>query len=400
MAQFEFKAFTQEGKLKEGIISAESKDKALQILQEQNLLVTYLGERKRKPLFFQKPRLKDIYIFTRQLSYLIQANTPLDESIRSLSETTASSSLKGILIEIYNELVGGAKLSTALSRFPDLFNSYYIGMIQVGESTGALDEVLFYLANHLEAQMKFRNRALQALIYPALVLVIFLGVLITLFYYVIPQITNIFVENNIPLPSVTKFFQSISNIIVRYGIFFLFILMALIYYTFEYFKTREGKVFLFNLVNGLPIFGPLFKNIYIAQFLESLYYLEKGGVTLVDSLEIIKNTINHPLYESAIQSMIEEIKKGKPLSQAMSEFPDLFHTIVIEAMKTGEKTGQLSAITLTILNYYNEIINNQLNTLGESLQPFLIIIFAIGLGALEASLLIPLLNLTKYVQSF
>jgi len=402
MPKFEFKAFTPEGKLKEGIISAESKEAALKALQEQELLVTSLSEKKPTPItyFFQKPRLKDVYIFTKQLSYLTKAKTPLDESIRSLSETTINPYFRRVLIEIYNDLISGIPLSTSLSRFPDIFDTYYIGMIKVGESIGSLDEVLDYLAFHLNNRMKFKNRIIQALIYPTMVLVLFLGVLLALFYFVIPQIAKMFVENNIPMPTVTKIFQAISDFIIRFGLFVLIILGLLIYYLYQYFKTREGKLALFKTVNNLPIFGPLIKNLYTGQFLESFYYLIKGGVPITEALEIVKTSIAHPLYESAIEAMIEDVKKGKPLSESMSQFPELFSSLIIEGMKTAEKTGQLGEITLTIFNFYNETIENQMANLGESLQPILIIVLGAGLGLLEASLLIPLLTLTKYVQTF
>jgi type IV pilus assembly protein PilC len=402
MSKFEFKAFTREGKLKEGIVSAESKESALKILQEQELLVSYLAEKKPTPIlsFLQKPGTKDLYLFTRQLSYLIKAKTPLDEAIKSLSETTTNYFFRSILIEIYNDLVSGLAFSQTLSRFPDLFNDYYVGMIKIGESVGSLDEILDYLAGHLNNQIRFRNRIIQASIYPILVLFIFVAVMIALFYFVIPQITKMFVENNIPLPLVTRIFQAISDFILKFGIFALIIFIAFIYYLAQYLQTREGKLVLFNVVNNLPVFGPLLKNLYSAQFLESLYYLMRGGVPIVEALEIIKSSIAHPIYESALEFIIEEVKKGKPLSESMSQFPEIFSNLIIEGMKTAEKTGQLAEITLTIFNFYNETVENQVATLGEALQPVLIIIMGAGLGLLEASLLIPLLNLTKYVQSF
>jgi len=401
MPRYEFKAFTQEGKPKEGIISAESKESALKILQEQQLLVTYLAEQKPSPfLFFQKPGIKDIYLFTRQLSYLIKAKTPLDEAVRSLSETTVNINLRSILIEIYNDLVSGIPLSQALGRFPEIFNDYYVGMIKVGESVGSLDEVLDYLAGHLNNQLRFKNKIIQASIYPIAVIALFLAVLLALFYFVIPQITKMFVENNIPLPMITKIFQAISDFLLKFGIFVLIILASLIYYLNQYFRTKEGKLFLFRIVSNLPIFGPLIKNIYSAQFLESLYYLVKGGVPIVEALEIVKSSIAHPLYESALEYIIEDVKKGKPLSESLSQFPELFPSLIIEGMKTSEKTGQLAEITLTVFNFYNETIEGQVASLGEALQPILIVLLGLGLGLLEASLLIPLLQLTKYVQTF
>lgn len=400
--KFEFKAFTQEGEFKRGIISASSKEEALKILQDKGYLVTYLAETRSRILeiFIRKPSLNDVYLFSRQLAYLIKAQTPLDEAIKSLSETSQNAYLRDVLIQVYNDLISGVPFSKALERFPEVFNDYYVGMIKIGESVGTLDETLEYLAKHLENQIKFKNKAVQALIYPSIVLAMFIFVMLVLFTYVIPQITKIFVENNIPLPAITLFFQKISDFLINFGFFFAIILVFFFYYLYKYFQTREGRYMFFNFVNFLPILGPLFKNIYTAQFLESLYYLIRGGIPLVQALDIIKNSIAHPAYENALGFMIEEVKKGRPLSGAMEDFPDIFPRIVIEGMKTAEKTGQLTEITFTIFSFYNETIETQFASLGEALQPILILILGGGLGFLEASLLIPLLNLTKYIQNF
>ena len=400
--RFEYKAFTQEGTFKRGVISAASKDEALRVLQEQGFFVTYLGEPRSRLLeiFYRKPGLNDIYLFARQLSYLIKAQTPLDEAIQSLSETTQNFFFRDVLIQIYNDLISGVPFSKSLERFPEIFDAYFVGMIKIGETVGTLDETLIYLSKHLENQIKFRNKAFQALIYPAIVFAMFIVVMLILFYFVIPQITKMFVENNIPLPTITKIFQLISDFILNFGFFFLIIVGAFFYYLFKYFRTKEGRKVFFDFINYVPILSPLFKNIYTAQFLESLFYLTKGGVPLVEALAIIKDNIAHPAYEYALEYMIEEVKKGKPLSGAMEEFSELFPIIIIQAMRTAEKTGQMTEITYTLLEFYTETVENQFANLGEALQPFLILILGGGLGLLEASLLIPLLNLTKYIQNF
>lgn len=401
MPKFEFKAFDQGGLLKEGIVSAANKEHALKILQDQNLLVTYIGEKKIK--FFswtKKPTIKEIYIFTKQLAYLIKAKTPLDEAIKALSESTSNFNFRQSLIEIYNDLISGTPFSLSLSKFPDTFNDYYVGLVKVGEFVGTLDESLNYLASHLEAQMKFKNRVVQALIYPTTVIVLFIGVMIALFYYVIPQISQLFTDNNIPMPFLTLFFTQISSFLTKFGIFILVILIFFIYYLWEYSKTREGKAAAFKIFNGIPLIGPLIKNIYVSQFLESFYYLIRGGVPLVESLEVVKQSITNPLYESALDFIIEDVKRGEALSKSLKRFPELFPAIVVEGFVTAEKSGQVTEITFTILQFYNEILESQVANISESLQPIIIVILGAGLGFLEASLLIPLLNLTKYIQTF
>ncbi|MER3581521.1 MAG: hypothetical protein C4347_01590 [Patescibacteria group bacterium] len=399
--KFKFKAFTRQGELKEGVITASSKEEALKLLQEQELLVTYLAEARIKLFEFllRKPNLKDIYLFSRQLAYLIKAQTPLDEAIKSLAETSPNAYFRDVLFQIYQDLISGVPFSSSLSRFPDIFDDYFVGMVKIGESVGTLDETMNYIAKHLENQIKFRNKAIQALIYPAIVLAMFLVTMIVLAISVIPRIAGLFKEANVPLPLITQIFIYFSNFLINYGIYSAIILAGVIYYFYKYFQTREGTGYFFSFINILPVIGPLFKNIYIAQFLESLYYLTRGGVPLVEALDIIKNSLKHPVYEEALGLMIEEVKKGKPFSGAMEEFPHVFSRIVIEAMKTAERTGQMTEIVLTILGFYTEMVESQFANLGEALQPFLILILGGGLVLLEASLLIPLLNLTKIIQN-
>lgn len=399
--KFEFKAFNKEGVLKEGIITAENKETALRLLQEQDLLVTYLAEKKIKfNLPISKPGLKNVYLFTKQLSYLLKARTPLDEAIKSLSENTTNRELRSALTEIYNDLVSGVSFSQSLSRFPEIFNSYYIGMIKVGESVGSLDEILDFLAEHLNNQIRFKNKITQASIYPVIVFVLFIAVLIALFYFIVPQISKIFIDNNITMPFITRVFKSIADFLLKFGIILVIIFGFLAYYFYEYFKTKEGKLAFFKLFFNLPIFGSLLKNSYSAQFLESLYYLVRGGVPIVEALEIIKNSFDQPMYESALEIVIEDVKKGTSLSESLSKFPNIFSNLVIEGIKTSERSGQLTEVIFTIYNFYNETVESQFANLGEAIQPILIIVLGLGLGLLEASLLIPLLQMTKYVQSF
>lgn len=400
MPKFEFKAYNREGILKEGVITAKDKSEALRYLHQQELLVTYLVEKKFKFPIFKKVGLKHIYFFSKQLSYLLKAKIPLDQAVKSLSESTVHPHLKSVLIDVYNDLVSGISFSKSLANFPDIFDSYYCGLIKVGEFVGSLDETLDIISNHLYQKMRFHQRTLQAMIYPAIVLILFIVILVLIFYFIVPNITRIFIENNIPLPLITRVLTVVSDFLFKIGPFIIVILASLLYYGFQYFKTREGKTVIFKIVEGIPILGDLVKASYTSQFLESIYHLMKGGVQVVESLEITKSSIGHPIYELALDSIIADVKRGSSLSESMTKFPHVFDNIVIEAFKTGEKTGRLTDVLLTILNLYLETTENVISTLNELLQPILVVILGIAIGILEAILFIPILNLTKYIQTF
>lgn len=400
MPKFEFKAYNREGILKEGVITAKDKSEALRYLHQQELLVTYLVEKKFKFPIFKKVGLKHIYFFSKQLSYLLKAKIPLDQAVKSLSESTVHPHLKSVLIDVYNDLVSGISFSKSLANFPDIFDSYYCGLIKVGEFVGSLDETLDIISNHLYQKMRFHQRTLQAMIYPAIVLILFIVILVLIFYFIVPNITRIFIENNIPLPLITRVLTVVSDFLFKIGPFIIVILASLLYYGFQYFKTREGKTVIFKIVEGIPILGDLVKASYTSQFLESIYHLMKGGVQVVESLEITKSSIGHPIYELALDSIIADVKRGSSLSESMTKFPHVFDNIVIEAFKTGEKTGRLTDVLLTVSNLYLETTENIISTLNELLQPILVVILGIAIGILEAILFIPILNLTKYIQTF
>lgn len=400
MPKFEFKAYNREGILKEGVITAKDKNEALRYLHQQELLVTYLVEKKFKFPIFKKVGLKHIYFFSKQLSYLLKAKIPLDQAVKSLSESTVHPHLKSVLIDVYNDLVSGISFSKSLANFPDIFDSYYCGLIKVGEFVGSLDETLDIISNHLYQKMRFHQRTLQAMIYPAIVLILFIVILVLIFYFIVPNITRIFVENNIPLPLITRVLTVVSDFLFKIGPFILVILASLLYYGFQYFKTREGKTVIFKIAEGIPILGDLVKASYTSQFLESIYHLMKGGVQVVESLEITKSSIGHPIYELALDSIIADVKRGSSLSESMAKFPHVFDNIVVEAFKTGEKTGRLADVLLTISNLYLETTENVISTLNELLQPILVVILGIAIGILEAILFVPILNLTKYIQTF
>lgn len=400
MPKFEFKAYNREGILKEGVITAKDKSEALRYLHQQELLVTYLVEKKFKFPIFKKVGLKHIYFFSKQLSYLLKAKIPLDQAVKSISESTVHPHLKSVLIDVYNDLVSGISFSKSLANFPDIFDSYYCGLIKVGEFVGSLDETLDIISNRLYQKMRFHQRTLQAMIYPAIVLILFIVILVLIFYFIVPNITRIFIENNIPLPLITRVLTVVSDFLFKIGPFIIVILASLLYYGFQYFKTREGKTVIFKIVEGIPILGDLVKASYTSQFLESIYHLMKGGVQVVESLEITKSSIGHPIYELALDSIIADVKRGSSLSESMTKFPHVFDNIVIEAFKTGEKTGRLTDVLLTVSNLYLETTENIISTLNELLQPILVVILGIAIGILEAILFIPILNLTKYIQTF
>ncbi|MEM5782314.1 MAG: type II secretion system F family protein [Candidatus Aenigmatarchaeota archaeon] len=398
--KYQFKGFDQEGNFKSGVIIADSKEEAIKILQTQNIVVTYIYPidiLKITP-FLGRISFKDIALFCRSMMYFLRSGFTLDESIKTLALQTQNLKFKSVLQEIYNDVLAGLSLSQALEKHKEIFDASMIKLIRIGELSGTLDKVFENLSNHFESQEKFRSKILSSLYYPAIVFVIFIATMIILFTSVVPKISIMFEENNIPLPPLTMFFQYISKILISYGVYiFLFFIFA-IYSAYIYFKSDEGKLFFYNFFINLPIIGPMLKMTYCLRFVEYLAFLIEGGIPIPESLSIVGESMDNPYYRNAILFIGEETKKGKSISDIIQKFTDLFPPFIIQIINTGEKTGQLKSMLYTAKEYYTQELEIKTSTISELIQPFIVAIMAIGLVFLELSLLIPIMNLTKAVR--
>ncbi|MCL5257719.1 MAG: type II secretion system F family protein [Patescibacteria group bacterium] len=398
--KFNFKAFDREGNFKEGVVEGNDINAAYQYLSDQNLTPTKVSPVNafRIPIL-DRITIKDVAFFTRQLSYLVKARVPLDESLRALYQSSKKNSLKSVFFDLYSNLQAGMSLSQSFSKFPKIFSIFYIRIVEIGEVSGNLDETLAYLAEYLENQNRFMEKFLQASYYPIFVFCIFIGTMLTLSIEVIPQITKIFVEAKVQVPLITRIFNDIAIFIIHDWLYIIIFLGFAIYYGVNYFKTTEGKLFLFVTLDHTPVFGSIIKEIYLSRFLESLSFLVRGGVTVPETFDTIGRSMDNPIYEKALNVVADETRKGKRIYESLVLFPDLFPAIVIQTIQTGEKTGQLVEGIDRINLYFKDDIENKTASLGELIQPFMILILAGGLAFLELSLMIPLLKLTSAVQS-
>ena len=398
--KFQFRGFDQEGNFKSGVITAESKEEAVKILQTQNVVVTYIFpvEGIKIPALFGRITFKDLAMFCRSMIYFLRSGFTLDESIKTLSLQTPNERLRSILQEVYNDVLAGLPLSQALEKFPDVFDPSMTKLIRIGEISGTLEKVFENLGNHFDRQERFRSKIINSLYYPAIVFIIFIATMIVLFLGVIPKISDMFKENNIPLPGITMFFQSITNVLINYGIYIALFIIFVIYLLYNYSKTDEGKLALYNFLANIPVIGPMLKEVYILRFIEYFGFLLEGGVPIPESLEIVGESMDNPYYKNAILFISEETKKGKSISDTIQGFPDLFPPLVIQTISTGEKTGQLKSILNSTRDYYINELEIRTGTISELIQPIIIVVMAIGLVLLELSLLLPIMSLTRAVK--
>ena len=290
MAKFNYKARTPEGESRTGVVEARTLDAAIEALQRSDLIVTEVKPADHTPLFskrikfFERVKQRDIVIFSRQLSTLFQAKVPVTQSLRTLAAESSSGIFRNAIGAILDDVSGGSSLSQAISRYPDIFSRFYLNMVRAGEESGKLEDVFLYLADYLERTYALTSKARNALIYPAFVLVAFVGVIIVMLVVVIPRLTSIFAELGQAVPFYTQIVIWISSFMRQWGFVLLIVLAIGAIIGWRFSKTSKGRLIFDDLIIRLPLIGGLLRKIYLTRLADILATLITAGIPILRAL--------------------------------------------------------------------------------------------------------------------
>lgn len=398
--KFDYKARTSQGELQVGNVEAASREAAVNILLSHGLFVLSIEPVRenrwwtRITDFFERVKVTDLMIFTRQFATLIASQVPIGDSLRSLYEQITKPVLKEVIAEVAADIEGGFSLSQALARHPGVFNEFYVNMVKSAEVTGRLSEVLDFLADYLEKQSILIGKLRNALVYPAFVIGLFLLVVIIMVTMVLPQIAPIFEETSVELPFFTKVLLSAGGFIASFWWVILILLGVLVALLIDYLQTAEGRAVMNEVSLRIPFVGKLLQKVYIARFAESARVLIKGGLTIPQAIEISSHTIGNYVYEDILHEVAQAVRKGLLLSQALKGAP-YFPPLVYQLVAVGESTGRLEAMLDRVSAFYNRQVDDTVSNLVELIQPALLVVIGLMVAGLFAAILLPLYNLTK-----
>ncbi|MFH1461150.1 MAG: type II secretion system F family protein [Patescibacteria group bacterium] len=396
--KFKYLVRNQQGEIQAGTIGASNYPAALKALQDRNLIVMKLKSGERNPLFakriklFERVKRKEIFIFFRQLSILIDADVHLVQSLKTLAQQSEAPILKEIIFDIANEVDGGVAFSKALSKYPKIFSTFTVNLIKTGEVSGQLQETLNYLADHLEREYYLISKVRGAMVYPAFILGTFIIVGVLVLVMVIPPLTSILIEAEQELPLSTKIVIFTSQFTIKWGWLALIFLIIFGIFFWRYQRTESGKAFLDKFKLNIPIIGKILRKTYLARLADSLSALVKGGVSIIQGLSITGEVIDNYVFKKIIFQARDEVKIGRNISTAFEihkEIPPLFSQMI----KTGERTGKLETILEKLSLFYNKEVENVVNNLTQLIEPILIIGLAIGVSILVFAVFMPIYNL-------
>lgn len=401
MAEFGYQAKNREGHIVQGIVDAPSQNMAVDILHNKGYVILSLEAFQHGALEFDigsllsRPNSKDLVIFTRQLSTLIDADMPLSEGLRTLAKQVEKPALRSIISEIAESVEGGSLLSAALSRYPKLFSPFYVRLVQSGEISGKLHESLLYLADYVEGSQALLSKLKGALAYPVFVIFTLVVVSILMATFVLPQLLIVFKEaGDIELPITTRMLiwatDFINAYIVQVSIVFFFLVSILVYFL----RTPEGKDWWDSLKVKMPLFGGIIRNVYLARISESLTTLLKSGIPILDSLRITSDLVDNVVYKRIILDAEESVKSGGSISSALSKYkevPPLFSSM----MAIGERTGKMDFILEHVSKFYKNEADNSIQGISQIIEPAIILLLGVAVAGLVSSILLPMYTVVQ-----
>lgn len=397
---FNYAALDKNGQAQQGSIDAISLEAAVTSLQRRGYIISGIDPAEKKSLFdlklFEHVSMRDVVVLSRQMSTLFEAQVSPLRIFKMLATETESPLLQRTLGEVSTDIQGGSTIANALSRHPKVFSPFYVNMVRSGEESGKLDEVFLYLADYLDRTYEITSKARNALIYPAFVIMTFIVVMILMLTMVIPRLADILIEAGQEIPFFTKIVIGISNIFVHYGILILLLVVVGGFFLWRYVATPQGKLQLDQLKISVPYIGDLFSKLYLSRIADNMNTMLSSGIQMIRALEITASVLDNAVYERHMREAIEAVKGGKTLSVALDPYPEI-PSMMIQMIKVGEESGQLSNILKTLAKFYQREVNNAVDTLVGLIEPLMIVFLGVGVGILLASVLMPIYNVSSTI---
>jgi type IV pilus assembly protein PilC len=390
---------TVSGREIRNVVEAATEQAAIAALLNRNLLVVSIQEKvsKKGKTKGGKVRLSDLVIFTRQLATMVDAGITIVQSLQALAEQTNDKVMRDTVRDISVRVESGESLSEALQKHPRAFGKLYTSMVGAGEKGGLLAEILSRLAVYLENTERLRKKVKTALMYPATVTVVAIGITIFLLVRVIPTFKDIYSSFNAKLPAPTMFMIDLSEIVRHWLLLILIAIGALVWGWFYFIKTPTGRAFWDARRIRLPIFGSIAHKICLARFTRTLASLVRSGVPILEVLQIVSQTVGHTQMEKSIKTAATDIERGEGISNALGKHP-IFPSMIIRMMRAGEQTGNIDNMLERIANFLDEEIENTLSGLMSLIEPMLIVVLGVIIGSMVVCMFLPIFNLANIVN--
>ena len=396
MPQFEYQGTSRTGTLVSGVRVAPTREALDSALRREQVTPARIVAKREiaipKPKVHGKVNAKELAIFTRQFSVMIDAGLPLVQCLEILSGQQENKAFAKVLTGVRRTVEGGSTLANALRQYPKVFDDLYTNMVEAGETGGMLDDVLQRLSAHIEKAVKLRRAVKSALIYPSAVVIIAGGVIFILLWKVVPIFATLFAGLGVELPLPTRIVIGLSNAIASFALPLL-VLLGLGGYGLKFFYgTPHGRVVIDTFILKLPILGNLMRKIAVAMFTRTLGTMIASGVPMLEAMDITARTAGNAVVEKAILEVRKAVETGRTIVDPLRE-TGVFPNIVVQMIGVGEQTGSLDSMLQKIADFYEDEVDAAVGDLLTAMEPMIILFLGVVVGGVVISMYLPLFSL-------
>ncbi|HAN92276.1 MAG: type II secretion system F family protein [Nitrospira sp.] len=405
MSTFAYVGRNRQGAVKKGELTAKTRDEAVDQLRKQQVVVTSLEEKsgmggKFKFSLGSGLTDKDLVVFTRQFGTMINAGLPLIQCLDILSTQSENKVLRETVGDVKNSVEAGSTFSDALKRHPKVFDDLYVNMIHAGEVGGLLDTILTRLAKHIEKAMKLKGQIKSAMVYPTAIVGVAVIIISVLMVWVIPVFAQMFLEmsgGKVGLPGPTQIVINVSNFFQSYWYAMGGAMVAAAIAIKRYYATVNGRVVIDRLLLKVPIVGDLIRKASVAKFTRTLGTLITSGVPLLEGLSICAKTSGNKVIEEALMNARVSISGGKTISEPLAKC-NVFPKMVTHMIAVGESTGALDAMLGKIADFYEDEVDQAVETLTSLLEPIMMVVLGTIIGFIVIAMYLPIFTMAQAIQ--
>lgn len=396
MPDYKYQGTNRSGGSVSGVMTAANKAELATLLKRQQITPTKMTEKGKEfniPIFGGGVSAKELAIFTRQFSVMIDAGLPLVQCLEILASQQENKIFQRVLTATRSQVEGGATLSTAMRGSPKVFDALYTNMVEAGETGGILDTILQRLSSYIEKNVKLQRAVKSALVYPVGVLTVAAGVITLLLWKVVPIFATLFAGLGVDLPLPTRIVIALSNFVGSiFGLLILIGIGAAIFGLKVWYGTPGGKYAIDATILKLPVIGILMRKIAVARFTRTLGTLISSGVPILEGLDITARTAGNAVVERALNKVRKSLEEGKSLTDPLKD-SQVFPGMVTQMIAVGEQTGAMDAMLQKIADFYEEEVDAAVKDLLTALEPIMIVFLGLVVGGVVISMYLPLFSL-------
>lgn len=399
MPTFTYSARSATGDIQTGEVSVNTRDDVLNLLRRQKLMPVKV-QQKQKEIeikFGTGIKTREIVIFTRQFSTMINAGLPLVQSLRILAEQTENKNLRKVIEDVLYDVESGNTLADALKKHPKVFSDLYVNMVAAGEVGGILDTILMRLATFLEKNDALVRKIKGAMVYPAVILAVAALAIVALMVFVIPVFENMFADAGVALPAPTLIVISLSDLLQSYWWALLVGGISLSLLIRQVYQTDGGQLSIDRFLLKVPIIGSLLLKAAVARFTRTLGTLVSSGVSILEGLEITARTAGNRVIHDAVMESRASIAGGETISGPLGQ-SGVFPPMVVQMINVGEQTGGLDEMLSKIADFYDDEVDAAVETLMSAMEPIMMVVLGVVVGGMIIAMYLPIFNMVNAVK--